>query len=52
MAHLKVTEGYIVHKKSIKLCKGKRYKDSKTGAFQGKTQPYKLPVHLRKEAFV
>jgi hypothetical protein len=33
MQHLKVTEGYIVHKKSIKLCKGKRYKDHKTGAF-------------------
>jgi len=52
MAHLKKEEGYVVHKKSIKLCKGKRYKDSKSGAFQGKTQPYKLPIHLRKETFI
>ena len=52
MAHMKATEGYIVHKKTLKLSKGKKYKDPKKGDYKTKLPYFFIPVHIRKMTFV
>jgi len=52
MAHLKATEGFIVHKKTLKLSKGKKYKDPKKGMYLTKLPYFFIPVHMRKMTFV
>jgi len=52
IVYLKTTYGYVVHKKSLKLSKGKRYKDGKKGNYKAKLGYFFLPVHYRKETFI